>query len=65
MTYDTLYYAEEYAAALLIDAGADIIAHTGDTQRVNRMVEQAGPMFKSDGVTPLDVHTFASHNRLG
>ncbi len=59
------YFAEEYAAALLIDAGADVIAHTGETRRVNRMVEQAGPMFKSDGVTPLRVHTFASHNRLG
>ncbi|MBI5531625.1 MAG: BMP family ABC transporter substrate-binding protein [Deltaproteobacteria bacterium] len=54
-------FAEEYAAALLIDGGAEVVAHQMDNQRISRYVEK-------HTVAPgglKDVWTIANDNQYG
>jgi basic membrane lipoprotein Med (substrate-binding protein (PBP1-ABC) superfamily) len=54
-------FAEEYATALLIDDGVEVIAHQADNQRVSKYVEKR----KTAGTLQADVWTIANDNQFG
>ena len=60
-------FAEEYAAATLIDGGCDVIGHQADNQRISRYVERhtTEGTLRDGNDDPRAVWTIANDNQYG